>query len=77
MPDATNPFAYRAGVVPAKSRVPAPNTVAAVGPTQGALLLYKIKHRLAGQPAADAEDRRSAQPGRDGLGGAGRLGRPA
>jgi hypothetical protein len=41
-PDATNPFAYRAGVVPAKSRVPAPNTVASFGPTQGALLLYKI-----------------------------------
>ncbi len=41
-PNATNPFAYRAGVVPAKSRVPAPNTVASFGPTQGALLLYKI-----------------------------------
>jgi hypothetical protein len=39
----TNDFAYRAGLVPAKSRVPAPNTVASFGPTQGALLLYKIK----------------------------------
>jgi hypothetical protein len=38
-----NPFAYRAGFVPAKSRVPEPNTVASFGPTQGALLLYKIK----------------------------------
>jgi hypothetical protein len=40
---ASNDFAYRAGIVPAKSRVPAPNTVASFGPTQGALLLYKIK----------------------------------
>jgi hypothetical protein len=39
----TNDFAYRGGIVPAKSRVPAPNTVASFGPTQGALLLYKIK----------------------------------
>jgi hypothetical protein len=38
-----NLFAYRAGLVPPNSRVPALNTVAADGPTQGALLLYKIK----------------------------------
>jgi hypothetical protein len=43
IPAATNPFAYRAGYVPAKGRVPELNTVAASGPTQGALLLYKIK----------------------------------
>jgi hypothetical protein len=42
IPDATNPFAYRGGTVPAKSRVPVLNSVAADGPTQGALLLYKI-----------------------------------
>jgi hypothetical protein len=40
---ATNDFAYRAGLIPPKSRVPAPNTVASFGPIQGALLLYKIK----------------------------------
>jgi hypothetical protein len=39
----TNEFAYRAGVVPAGGRVPALNTVAANGPTQGALLLYRLK----------------------------------
>jgi hypothetical protein len=38
-----NLFAYRAGVVPANSQIPVPDTVAADGPTQGALLLYKIK----------------------------------
>jgi hypothetical protein len=43
VPVATNSFAYRPEVVPAKSQVPAPNTIAASGPTQGALLLYKIK----------------------------------
>ena len=32
-----------AGCVPAKARLPAPDTVAADGPTQGALLLYKIQ----------------------------------
>ncbi|MGH2853435.1 MAG: hypothetical protein ACRDLF_04495 [Solirubrobacteraceae bacterium] len=42
-PGAANLFAYRAGDVPASGRVPAPDTVAADGPTQGALLLYKIK----------------------------------
>lgn len=39
----TNEFAYRAGSVPSKGRIPALNTVAANGPTQGALLIYKIK----------------------------------
>jgi hypothetical protein len=38
-----NLFAYRPGLVPSGGRVPALNTVAANGPTQGALLLYKIK----------------------------------
>jgi hypothetical protein len=43
IPDATNLFAYRAGILAPNSQLPAPNTVAADGPTQGALLLYKIK----------------------------------
>ncbi|HEX5308836.1 MAG TPA: hypothetical protein VFW38_07125 [Solirubrobacteraceae bacterium] len=42
-PGATNEFAYRAGLLQPKARIPALNTVAANGPTQGALLLYKIK----------------------------------
>jgi hypothetical protein len=41
--EATNPFSYRAGSVPAKGQIPAPGTVALAGPTQGALLLFKIK----------------------------------
>jgi len=40
--DQTNQFAYRAGIVPARSRVPVLDSVAANGPTQGVLLLYKI-----------------------------------
>lgn len=43
VPNYTNEFAYRGGLLGAKSRLPALNTVAANGPTQGALLLYKIK----------------------------------
>jgi hypothetical protein len=41
--DQTNEFAYRAGSVPANGRLPIPDSVAASGPTQGALLLYKIQ----------------------------------
>jgi hypothetical protein len=43
VPDATNLFAYRAGYVAPNNRIPAPDTVASEGPTQGAVLLYKIK----------------------------------
>jgi hypothetical protein len=43
LPDATNPFAYRGGLVAADSRLPAPDSIASSGPTQGALLLYKIQ----------------------------------
>ena len=43
VPDATNEFAYRGGLIPPKSQLPEPDSVAAAGPTQGALLLYKIK----------------------------------
>jgi hypothetical protein len=42
-PDATNLFAYHGETLPAKGREPALNTVAASGPVQGAVLLYKIK----------------------------------
>jgi hypothetical protein len=43
VPATTNEFAYRAGLLGPKARIPALDTVAADGPTQGALLLYKIK----------------------------------
>jgi hypothetical protein len=40
---AVNQFAYRAGTLPRNSRLPMLNTIAADGPTQGALLLFKIE----------------------------------
>lgn len=43
VPVFANEFAYRGGLLGSKARIPALNTVAANGPTQGALLLYKIK----------------------------------
>jgi hypothetical protein len=43
VPNETNSFAYRGGMVPAKEQIPQPETTAAEGPTQGALVLYKIK----------------------------------
>jgi hypothetical protein len=43
IPNSNNDFAYRAETLAPQGEVPAPNTVAADGPTQGALLLYKIK----------------------------------
>jgi hypothetical protein len=43
VPNKTNGFAYRAANVPAKGQLPAPDSVADSGPTQGALLLYKIQ----------------------------------
>ncbi len=42
-PAAINPYAYRPGNVPAKGQLPAPDTTASYGGTQGALLLYKIQ----------------------------------
>lgn len=42
VPGASNAFAYRGGTVPAKGRLPVPDSVAAADTTQGALLLYKI-----------------------------------
>lgn len=44
LPDETNEFAYRGGRVASDGgRLPVLDSVAASGPTQGALLLYKIK----------------------------------
>jgi hypothetical protein len=43
VPDQTNEFAYRAGLVPASGQLPIANSVPSFGPTQGALLLYKIQ----------------------------------
>jgi hypothetical protein len=43
IPGAVNEFAYRGGLLQPKARIPALDTVAANGATQGALLLYKIK----------------------------------
>ncbi|HST56825.1 MAG TPA: hypothetical protein VLJ42_13140 [Solirubrobacteraceae bacterium] len=42
IPDQTNPFAYQGGSVPSAGRIPPLNSVASSGPTQGALLLFKI-----------------------------------
>lgn len=43
VPDSINEYAYRAGNVPPKNQIPAADTTADQGPTQGALLLFKIK----------------------------------
>jgi hypothetical protein len=43
VPPKTNEFAYRGGILAPKERIPALNTVATDGPTQGAVLLFKIK----------------------------------
>ena len=40
---AANPYTYRGGTVPGHGRVPQLDTIAAAGPTQGALLLFKIQ----------------------------------
>jgi hypothetical protein len=42
-PDQTNHIAYRAGTVPGKGRIPAPDSIAASDSTQASLLLFKIK----------------------------------
>jgi hypothetical protein len=42
LPNATNEFAYRGGLIKAKGRLPELSTVASDGPTQGVVLLYKI-----------------------------------
>jgi hypothetical protein len=37
-----NAYAFRGGPVPAKGQLPTPDSTASFGPTQGALLLYKL-----------------------------------
>jgi hypothetical protein len=43
VPDSTNAYAYRGGAIAAKSQLPEPDRTTYFGPTQGQLLLYKIK----------------------------------
>jgi hypothetical protein len=43
VPDATNEFVYRGGLVPAKGELPLPESVSSSGATGGAVLLYKIQ----------------------------------
>jgi hypothetical protein len=43
IPDQTNLYAFRGGKVPAEGRLPLADSTAATGPTQGSMLLYKIK----------------------------------
>jgi hypothetical protein len=43
VPNSANQFVYRAGTVPPKGRLPLADSIAGAGPTQGALLLYKIQ----------------------------------
>lgn len=43
IPAESNQYAYRAVAVPGKGQLPLPNSVAYDGPTQGALLLFKIQ----------------------------------
>ncbi|HEV2924630.1 MAG TPA: hypothetical protein VGW98_11380 [Solirubrobacteraceae bacterium] len=43
VPNQTNPFAYRAGFVQAGGQLPVPQSVPSFGPTQGALVLYKLQ----------------------------------
>jgi hypothetical protein len=41
-PAPTSSYAFRGGLVPAKGQLPIPDSTASFGPTQGALLLYKL-----------------------------------
>jgi|SRR5271165_2230100 len=42
-PGEMNAYAYRGGVVPPNGQLPIPDTTASFGPTQGALMLFKIQ----------------------------------
>ena len=42
-PTSSNPYIYKAGTVPAKEHLPIADSIAFEGPTQGALLLFKIQ----------------------------------
>lgn len=43
VPSGANQFAYHAGIVGGHSRLPVQDSIASEGPTQGALLLFKIQ----------------------------------
>jgi hypothetical protein len=43
VPPAFNEYAYRGGIIQPNAQIPPPDTTAYFGPTQGALLLFKIK----------------------------------
>jgi hypothetical protein len=43
VPEQSNQFVYRGGEVPARNRLPPPDSVASEAATQGALLLFKIQ----------------------------------
>jgi hypothetical protein len=43
VPGQPNAYTYTGGVIPPKEQIPPPDTTAFLGPTQGELLLYKIK----------------------------------
>ena len=43
VPAGQNPYIYQAGAVPGKGRLPIDDSIAFEGPTQGALLLFKIQ----------------------------------
>jgi hypothetical protein len=43
VPQAVNEYAYRGGEVAPKQQLPPPDTTASFGPTQGTMLLFKIK----------------------------------
>jgi hypothetical protein len=42
-PAATNNYAYRGGVIRAEGMIPEPDTPQAFAPTQGAMLLFRIR----------------------------------
>jgi hypothetical protein len=43
IPIGSNPYVYTGGVIPGGGQLPGPDSTAASGPTQGALLLFRIK----------------------------------
>jgi hypothetical protein len=51
IPLGSNPYIYTAALIPAGGRLPGPDSPAASGSTQGALLLYRIRlHSLENRP---------------------------
>ena len=73
VPGATNQFAYRAGSVPGKGRLPVAGLDRLRRHHAGRAAAVQDPDRLAGQPPAEADDRRPRRRGRDGLGRARRL----